>query len=81
MLYPEKELTNYIPAYEPLSLKEPVVKYHDIVLRCIQKWAKRRGDDDAAEGDDDDEYHDNVYFTHEVDDDIVDCDDYDISVR
>ena len=43
-------------------------------------WAKRRGDDDAAEGDDD-EYYDNVYFTHEVDDDIVDCDDYDISIR
>ena len=51
------------------------------MLRCIRKWAKRRGDDDAAEGDDDDEYYDNVYFTHEVDDDIVDCDDYDISVR
>jgi len=51
------------------------------VLRCIRKWAKRRGDDDAAEGDDNDEYYDNVYFTHEVDDDIVGCDDYDISVR
>jgi len=51
------------------------------VLRCIRKWAKRRGDDDAAEGDDDDEYYDNVYFTHEVDVDKVDCDDYDISVR